>query len=198
MCLWIPNMEMTRLLWYWSPGCFWWWDKHPQHGYQTSIQMCKHQYLLISSQHRRSLPRSLLCSDTTLDQWVSRSISLHLYFWTTWCGVERDQLWQHPQNKTVDIRYHFVRENIANGVVGVRKINTKDNFSEPFTKPLVRNYFCGFTMSACWMYKVHSGFHPRKQNARIKTEKLPVPKHLYYIVHIGSIDLYVATHIFDQ
>ena len=46
--------------------------------------------------------------------------------------------------KTVALRYNFVRENVANNVVEVRKIKTSDNFSDPFTKTLVRNYFHGF------------------------------------------------------
>ena len=46
--------------------------------------------------------------------------------------------------KTVALRYYFVMEHIANNVEEVRKINTSDNFADPFTKPLDRNDFHGF------------------------------------------------------
>ena len=45
---------------------------------------------------------------------------------------------------TVAIRYHFVKEHDSKHVVEVRKIHTRDNFSETFTKPLVINDFHGF------------------------------------------------------
>ena len=40
--------------------------------------------------------------------------------------------------------YHFVREHVANGVVSVRNIHTKDNYPDPFTKALVRDEYHGF------------------------------------------------------
>ena len=49
-----------------------------------------------------------------------------------------------PKKKTVALSYHFVRENVANNVVEMRKIHSSDYFSYPFTKTLARNYFHGF------------------------------------------------------
>eukprot|EP00957_Ditylum_brightwellii_P165124 12572088-Ditylum_brightwellii.AAC.1 len=46
--------------------------------------------------------------------------------------------------KTVALLYHFVRERIVNGVVEIRKIDTDNNFADPFTKPLTSNKFHGF------------------------------------------------------
>ena len=46
--------------------------------------------------------------------------------------------------KTVALGYHSVRDHVANHVVEVRKIHTSDNFTDPFTKPLVRNDFHTF------------------------------------------------------
>jgi hypothetical protein len=38
--------------------------------------------------------------------------------------------------KSVALSYHFVREHVANDVVEIRKIDTKDNYADPFTKAL--------------------------------------------------------------
>ena len=41
--------------------------------------------------------------------------------------------------KTVAFSYHFVREHVANDVAEVRKITTKENYADLFTKALVSN-----------------------------------------------------------
>ena len=38
--------------------------------------------------------------------------------------------------KSVALSYHFVREHVANDVVEIRKIDTTDNYADPFTKAL--------------------------------------------------------------
>ena len=44
----------------------------------------------------------------------------------------------------VALAYHFVREHVANDVVEVKKINSKDDYADPFTKSLGSNEFHGF------------------------------------------------------
>ena len=46
--------------------------------------------------------------------------------------------------KTVVLSYHFVRENVANDVVEVRKIDTNKFCARLFTKALVSNKNHGF------------------------------------------------------
>ena len=46
--------------------------------------------------------------------------------------------------KMVALAYHFVREHVANDVVEVKKINSKDDYADPFTKSLGSNEFHGF------------------------------------------------------
>ena len=41
--------------------------------------------------------------------------------------------------KTIVLCYHFVREHVANNIVEVRKINTINNFADPFSTPLASN-----------------------------------------------------------
>ena len=42
----------------------------------------------------------------------------------------------HEKSKHIDVRLHFVRDIIAAGDIGVRKISTKDNPSERLTKSI--------------------------------------------------------------
>ena len=46
--------------------------------------------------------------------------------------------------KMVALAYHFVREHVANDVIEVKKIDTKDNYADPFTKSLGSNEFHDF------------------------------------------------------
>jgi hypothetical protein len=46
--------------------------------------------------------------------------------------------------KTVALSYHFVQEHVATDVVEIRKIDSVDNFADPFTKSMVSNDFHGF------------------------------------------------------
>ena len=41
--------------------------------------------------------------------------------------------------KSVALSYHFVREHVANDVIEIRKIDSADNFADPFTKALTSN-----------------------------------------------------------
>ena len=41
--------------------------------------------------------------------------------------------------KSVALSYHFVREHVANDVCEIRKIDSADNFADPFTKALTSN-----------------------------------------------------------
>ena len=38
--------------------------------------------------------------------------------------------------KMVALAYHFVREHVANSVIEVKKIDSKDNYADAFTKSL--------------------------------------------------------------
>ncbi|XP_071932870.1 uncharacterized protein [Coffea arabica] len=42
----------------------------------------------------------------------------------------------HERTKHIDVKYHFIRDIIAEGKVLIQKINTKDNPADIFTKPL--------------------------------------------------------------
>jgi hypothetical protein len=46
--------------------------------------------------------------------------------------------------KHVALAYHFVREHVANDVVEVRKVDSADNYADPFTKALNSKDFHDF------------------------------------------------------
>jgi hypothetical protein len=46
--------------------------------------------------------------------------------------------------KHVALAYHFVREHVANKIARIRKIDSADNYADPFTKALNSNDFHGF------------------------------------------------------
>jgi hypothetical protein len=46
--------------------------------------------------------------------------------------------------KMIALAYHFVREHQSKSVVSIRKIDTKDNYADPFTKALNNTDFHAF------------------------------------------------------
>jgi hypothetical protein len=46
--------------------------------------------------------------------------------------------------KSVALLYHFVLEHVANSVMEIRKIDSADNYADPFTKALTSNEHDGF------------------------------------------------------
>ncbi|GJT78462.1 hypothetical protein Tco_1045187 [Tanacetum coccineum] len=52
---------------------------------------------------------------------------------------------QHSQTKQIEIRHHFLRDNIQKGNISIEKVSSEDNISDILTKPLKRepfNYLC--------------------------------------------------------
>ena len=46
--------------------------------------------------------------------------------------------------KNVALAYHFVREHVANNIIKIMKIASKDNYGDPFTKALNSTVFNDF------------------------------------------------------
>jgi len=47
----------------------------------------------------------------------------------------------HDRSKHIDIRFHFIRECVENGVVSVEHVRTEDQLADILTKPLGRVRF---------------------------------------------------------
>ena len=50
----------------------------------------------------------------------------------------------HKRTKHIDIRYHFIRELVSNGVIILSYIPSADNIADLFTKPLSKQKFAQF------------------------------------------------------
>ncbi|GKD67722.1 hypothetical protein Tco_1321812 [Tanacetum coccineum] len=48
---------------------------------------------------------------------------------------------QHPKSKHIDVRYHFIKEQVENGVVELYFIRTEYHLADIFTKALPRERF---------------------------------------------------------
>ncbi|GJX39969.1 integrase, catalytic region, zinc finger, CCHC-type containing protein, partial [Tanacetum coccineum] len=73
---------------------------------------------------------------------------------------------QHSRAKHIDIRYHFIKEQVENGIVELYFVRTKYQLADIFTKPLPRERF-NFLID-----KLGSGYHQkdRKPSQNDKTE----------------------------
>ena len=47
----------------------------------------------------------------------------------------------HGKTKHIEIRYHFIRDHVANEDISLSYINTKDQLADIFTKPLDEKRF---------------------------------------------------------
>ncbi|GJT35911.1 hypothetical protein Tco_0926330 [Tanacetum coccineum] len=48
---------------------------------------------------------------------------------------------QYSRTKHIEIRYHFLRNNVQKGNISIEKIESEDNIADIFTKPLKREVF---------------------------------------------------------
>lgn len=44
----------------------------------------------------------------------------------------------HSKSKHIDVKHHFVREKVDEGLINTRRVDTKDNLADVFTKALSR------------------------------------------------------------
>lgn len=48
----------------------------------------------------------------------------------------------HKRTKHIDVRYHFAREKIQEGLFDLEYVTTKEQQADIFTKPLLKEQFC--------------------------------------------------------
>ena len=48
----------------------------------------------------------------------------------------------HSKTKHIEVKYHFVRQAISEGGVDLKKVHTKGNSAEMFTKPVLLEKLC--------------------------------------------------------
>ena len=60
------------------------------------------------------------------------------------CQLFADHAGSHSRIKHINVRYHFVRERIQRGSVGIDYVPTSENVADIFTKALAREPFFKF------------------------------------------------------
>jgi hypothetical protein len=53
-----------------------------------------------------------------------------------------NNLVQHARTKHIDIRHHFIRDHQQKGDICIESVDTKDQLTDIFTKPLDEKRFC--------------------------------------------------------
>ena len=48
---------------------------------------------------------------------------------------------QHARTKHIEIRYHFLRDNVQKGNISIEKVSSEDNIANILTKPLKHEPF---------------------------------------------------------
>ena len=48
---------------------------------------------------------------------------------------------QHSRTKHIEIRHHFLRDNVQKGNITIEKVASEDNIADIFNKPLKRELF---------------------------------------------------------
>ena len=48
---------------------------------------------------------------------------------------------QHARTKHIEIRHHFLRDNVQKGNISIEKVSSEDNIADILTKPLKREPF---------------------------------------------------------
>ena len=48
---------------------------------------------------------------------------------------------QHTRTKHIEIRHHFLRDNVQKGNISIEKVSSEDNIADILIKPLKREHF---------------------------------------------------------
>jgi len=48
----------------------------------------------------------------------------------------------HDRSKHIDVRFHFIRECVADGRMDIEHVRTEEQLADILTKPLARDRFC--------------------------------------------------------
>ena len=80
------------------------------------------------------------------------------------------------RSKHIAIRYHYVRDLVAAGVITIEHISTHENLADIFTKPLGRLKFEKFST----MLLGYEPFQSPKQI--VKTDVSPTGEYVWYVV----------------
>ncbi|GJZ52679.1 hypothetical protein Tco_0607194 [Tanacetum coccineum] len=108
----------------------------------------------------------------------------------------RDKL--HSRSKHIDIRHHFIREQVENGVVELYFVTTGYQLVDIFTKALPRERF-KFILSATWNDRYDSGYSQRLQKRMKRSKNMVFMYPLYFRLQpaFQSGDIIVEKDVFS-
>ena len=115
-----------------SPVCW-----HSKRQNTVALSSCEAEYMAITDATKEALYVYNLMSEF---HQVATPILLHCdnqgaaYLSTNTVNNQR--------SKHIDIRYHFIRDWIAKGIVSINYVNTSDNVADIFTKALPKEMHC--------------------------------------------------------
>lgn len=52
----------------------------------------------------------------------------------------------HQRSNNIDIKYHFIKSEIEQGIIDLRYIPSEENISDTFTKPVTKNKIVKFSV----------------------------------------------------
>ncbi|KAK3784573.1 hypothetical protein RRG08_003381 [Elysia crispata] len=99
----------------------------------VALSSCEAEYMAISSATQEGKFLLALINDMNID--------LHVHDFTLNCdnqgaiALSKNPV-HHQRSKHIDIRYHFVRDEISNGHMKVQYVPSKENLADVFTKPV--------------------------------------------------------------
>ena len=62
-----------------------------------------------------------------------------------------ENLVQHSRTKHIDIKYHFIREHVMNGIVELHFVPSEKQIADIFTKPLDESTFTRLVSELCML-----------------------------------------------
>ncbi|KAK3788830.1 hypothetical protein RRG08_032853 [Elysia crispata] len=99
----------------------------------VALSSCEAEYMAMSSATQEGKFLLALINDMNID--------LHVHDFTLNCdnqgaiALSKNPV-HHQRSKHIDIRYHFVRDEISNGLMKVQYVPSEENLADVFTKPV--------------------------------------------------------------
>ena len=102
----------------------------------VSLSTCEAEYI----------SAALACTQVIYMQQTLKDFNINLTNSTIYCdntstiNLSKNPV-NHSRTKHIDIRHHFLRDNIEKGIINLEHISTENQIADIFTKPLLENSF---------------------------------------------------------
>ncbi|GJV04991.1 hypothetical protein Tco_1338560 [Tanacetum coccineum] len=90
----------------------------------------------------KACQQALWMKQTLIDYGHTPRLKTFLVKWDIKGAIDlRKNPVQHSRTKHIEIRHHFLRDNVQKGNISIEKVASEDNIADIFTKPLKREVF---------------------------------------------------------